>query len=59
VFFDRQRAAGKGHHAALRALAHKWLRIILAMQRSGERYNESQFTNSQKRYLLNAAAATP
>lgn len=55
--YARQRASGHGHHAALRALAHKWLKIILAMQRSGQRYDESRFTHSQKSYLLNAAPA--
>jgi transposase len=53
-FYQRQRASGHGHHAALRALAHKWLKIILAMQRSGTRYDEARFTHSRERYLLNA-----
>jgi transposase len=51
-FYDRQRASGHGHHAALRALAHKWLKIILAMKRDGTLYDEARFINSQRRYLL-------
>jgi transposase len=50
-FYDKQRAAGHGHHAALRALAHKWLKIILAMRRTGTPYNEAVFINSQRRHL--------
>jgi transposase len=55
--YQRQRAGGHGHHAALRALAHKWLKIILAMQRTGMRYDEAKFIHSQERYLLKTAPA--
>ena len=50
--YDRQRAKGRSHHKALRALAHKWLKIILAMWRTGTPYNEAIFRRSQERYLL-------
>lgn len=50
--YDRQRARGRSHHEAVRSLAHKWLKIILAMWRTGTPYNESVFRQSQKRYLL-------
>lgn len=53
--YDRQRAKGRSHHKALRALAHKWLKILLAMWRTGTPYNESVFRQSQKRYLLKKA----
>ena len=52
--YQRQRASGHGHHAALRALAHRWLKIILAMQRSGSRYDDALFNHSRERYLLKA-----
>lgn len=55
--YQRQRASGHGHHAALRALAHRWLKIILAMQRNGSRYDEARFNHSRQRYLLNAVPA--
>jgi transposase len=51
-FYDSQRASGHKHHAAVRALAHKWLKIILAMKRSGTHYNEAVFTEDRRRYLL-------
>ncbi|HUW18950.1 MAG TPA: IS110 family transposase [Sedimentisphaerales bacterium] len=58
VFYEKQRNSGHNHHAALRALAHKWLKIILAMRRTGTLYNEQTFTNSQRRYLLKVPILT-
>jgi transposase len=55
AFYERQISRGSRHHAAIRALAHKWLKIILAMKRTGARYEEARFTHSQRRYLLKAA----
>jgi transposase len=52
AFYDKQRASGHTHHQALRALAHKWLKILLAMQRNGTPYNEAVFLNSRRAYLL-------
>lgn len=51
AFYQKQRNSGHKHHAALRALAHRWLKILLAMRRSGSLYNEDIFLNSQRRYL--------
>jgi transposase len=53
-FYHRQRDRGRSHHQALRALAHKWVKILLALQRTGLPYNEAVFRNSQRRYLLKA-----
>lgn len=52
AFYQKQRNSGHKHHAALRALAHRWLKILLAMRQSGSPYNEDIFLNSQRRYLL-------
>ena len=52
-FYQKQRDSGHLHHQALRALAHKWVKILLAMQRTATPYNETIFVNSQRRYLLN------
>lgn len=54
AFYAQQRQSGHGHNAALRALAHKWIKIILALQRTGRRYDERIFLHSRTRYLLNA-----
>ena len=50
-FYQKQRESGHKHHQALRALAHKWLKIILAMQRNNAPYIEAVFVESQQRYL--------
>jgi transposase len=52
AFYEKKRDSGHKHHAALRALAHRWLKILLAMKQSGIPYNEDIFVNSQRRYLL-------
>ncbi len=52
AFYEKQRNSGHKHHEALRALAHRWLKILLAMRQSGSLYNEDIFVNSQRRYLL-------
>jgi transposase len=55
-FYEQQRASGHGHHAALRALAHKWLKIILAMRRTAAPYDANIFANSRRRQLSAAPA---
>lgn len=52
AFYEKQRETGHKHHAALRALAHRWLKILLAMKKSASPYDEDIFANSQRRYLL-------
>lgn len=51
-FYTNQRKSGHRHHAAVRALAHKWLKIIFAMWRTRTPYDENIFVGSQRRYLL-------
>jgi transposase len=41
VFYDRKRAEGKKHNAALICLARRRCNVILAMVRSGQAYNPS------------------
>ena len=40
----------------MRALAHKWVKIILAMQRTGCPYVEAVFVDTQQSYLLKQQA---
>lgn len=54
-FYKRYRDSGHRHHESLRALAHKWLKIILTMQRTGKPYDESIFINSRKKHLSKSA----
>lgn len=58
-FYETQRASGHRHHQALRALAHKWLKILLAMQRDGSHYNEAVYQQARQRHALAAAALPP
>ena len=52
ALYQKQRNSGHSHHQALRAVANKWVKIIPAMRRTGTRYDERKFVNSQRRYLL-------
>ncbi|MBK8266838.1 MAG: transposase [Planctomycetes bacterium] len=56
--YQRQKDRGAGQYAALRAVANKWLKIILAMQRTGQRYDESIYVHSRTRYLANGQTRT-
>lgn len=43
AFYEQQRAKGKKHHIAVRALAFKWIRIIHRMWTDRTRYNEQAY----------------
>jgi len=43
VYYARVRAAGKLHHAALRALAFKWIRVLYACWRDRRPYDEARY----------------
>lgn len=43
AFYASQRANGKSHNKAIRALAFKWQRIIFAMWKSKTPYNEARY----------------
>ncbi len=49
AFYNYQRAKGKGHHAALRALAYKWLRIIYRMWKTRQPYDEPHYIDQLER----------
>ena len=50
AFYLQQRAAGKGHHAALRALAFKWIRILFRCWKSRTPYSEERYLASLRRH---------
>jgi transposase len=39
AFYDQQRARGKGHHAAVRALSYKWIRILFRCWKNRQPYD--------------------
>ncbi len=43
AYYEMQRARGKSHHAALRALAFKWIRIIYHCWKQQEVYDEAKY----------------
>jgi transposase len=54
-FYDAQRAHGKGHHAALRALGNRWLEILWHCLHKGLLYDEATHL-ANRRQALNRAA---
>lgn len=49
AFYNMKRAAGVKHHAAVRALAYKWLRIIFRLWQNKETYNEETYMQQLQR----------
>jgi transposase len=49
-YYEAQRAAGKRHHAAVRALAYKWLRILWRCWRDRMAYDEEKYTAALRRH---------
>ena len=50
-FYDAQRARGKGHHAALRALGNRWLEILWHCLHRGVLYDEAVHVANRDRAL--------
>ena len=62
AYYESQRAKGKSHHAAARALAFKWVRIIFRCWQTRTVYDEVQYLESLRRKgssLLSYAANNP
>jgi transposase len=43
AFYARQKQAGKGHHAIIRALAFKWIRVLWRCWHRQEAYDEARY----------------
>ena len=54
-FYDSKIAAGKSHHAALRALGNRWLEILWHCLNKGVLYDEAIHTTNRNRALGHAA----
>ena len=48
AFYIKKREAGKRHHAAVRALAYKWMRIMFRCWKEGTTYDEVRYLKSLK-----------
>lgn len=56
-FYDGQRAKGKGHHAALRALGNRWLEVLWHCFRKGVLYDEAVHVANRNKALGRIAEA--
>ncbi len=59
ALYRQQRALGHRHHESLRAVAHTWVKIILAMRKTGEPYDESRFLDSRRHNPVTSTPADP
>jgi transposase len=62
AYYESQRSKGKSHHAAVRALAFKWVRIIFRCWQTRTAYDEVKYLESLRRKgssLLTYAANNP
>ena len=46
AFYELQRSRGKGHHAAVRALAYKWIRILFRCWKSRQPYDPQRYLSA-------------
>jgi transposase len=49
TYYDGQRALNKAHHAAVRALAFKWIRILFRCWQNRTLYDEATYLNALRR----------
>jgi transposase len=59
-YYQQLRSRGKGHHAAVRALAFKWIRVVFRCWKDGAAYDETRYLASLARRgsRLSAIVAT-
>ena len=50
AYYDQQRGRGNTHHAALRALAYKWIRILFRCWKDGRPYDEATYIAALRRH---------
>jgi transposase len=49
AYYDQQRARGNDHHAAVRALAYKWIRILFRCWKERRPYDEDTYIDALRR----------
>ena len=50
AYYDQQRGRGNDHHAALRSLAYKWMRILFRCWKDRKPYDEGQYLEALRRH---------
>ena len=53
-YYQQQRERGKGHHAAVRGLAFKWIRIVFRCSKDRVAYDEEQISGCARQTKLTA-----
>jgi hypothetical protein len=48
LYYEQQRAKGKSHQSAVRALAYKWVRIVYRCWKTRTPYDESKYLKALK-----------
>jgi transposase len=48
AFYHQQRDRGAGHHAAIRSLAFRWMRILFRLWKNNEEYDENRHIETLK-----------
>ena len=48
--YDKQRAKGKGHHASVRSVAFKWIRILFRCWRDRVPYSEQRYLEALRKH---------
>jgi transposase len=59
AYYNQQKQRGKSHHAALRALAYKWIRILFRCWKTRTPYDETLYCKSLRLRGSGLAAALP
>ena len=49
-YYDQQRGRGNDHHAALRSLAFKWMRILFRCWQDRTPYDEARYLDALRRH---------
>lgn len=57
AYYQQQRGRGKAHHAAVRALAFKWIRILFRCWKDRVPYDEARYLESRAKRRPSVAAA--
>jgi hypothetical protein len=50
AYYDLQRQQGKSHHASVRALAFKWLRIVFRCWKDAKPYDEARYLQALQKH---------
>jgi transposase len=50
AYYDLQISKGKGHHAAVRALAGKWIRVLFRCWKDGKPYDEQTYLRALEKH---------